>query len=63
MSWEANTWAVKQRMKLPQEQLVLIVLGNCADADAVAFSTWPGRDLEQIEGKGTPVCEPVKVQA
>lgn len=44
MSWEANTWAVKQRMKLPQEQLVLIVLGNCADADAIAFSTWPGRD-------------------
>jgi hypothetical protein len=44
MSWEANVWAVKQRMKLPQEQLVLIVLGNCADPDAVAFSKWPGRD-------------------
>ena len=44
MSWEANIWAIKQRMKLPQEQLVLIVLGNCADPDAVAFSTWPGRD-------------------
>ena len=44
MSWEANIWAIKQRMKLPQEQLVLIVLGNCADPDAVAFSKWPGRD-------------------
>ena len=44
MSWEANTWATKQRMKLPQEQLVLIMLGNCADPDAMAFSTWPGRD-------------------
>ncbi len=22
MSWEANTWATKQRMKLPQEQIV-----------------------------------------
>lgn len=44
MSWEANTWACKQRMKLPQEQLVLLVLGNCADPDAVCFSKWPGRD-------------------
>jgi hypothetical protein len=44
MSWEANIWACKQRMKLPQEQLVLIVLGNCADPDGVAFSKWPGRD-------------------
>jgi hypothetical protein len=44
MSWEANTWACKQRMKLPQEQLVLIVLGNCADPDGTAFVKWPGRD-------------------
>lgn len=44
MSWEANSWACKQRMKLPQEQLVLIVLGNCADPDGVAFSKWPGRE-------------------
>ena len=44
MSWEANSWAMHQKMKLPQEQLVLIVLGNCADADGVAFSTWPNRD-------------------
>jgi hypothetical protein len=44
MSWEANAWASKQRMKLPQEQLVLLVLGNCADPHGVAFAKWPGRD-------------------
>jgi hypothetical protein len=44
MSWEAVTWATKQRMKLPQEQLMLFVLANCADPDGVAFATWPGRD-------------------
>jgi hypothetical protein len=44
MSWEAVTWATKQRMKLPQEQLMLFVLSNCADPDGVAFATWPGRD-------------------
>ena len=44
MSWEAVTWASKQRMKLPQEQLVLLVLANCADPSGVAFAEWPGRE-------------------
>ena len=44
MSWEAVSWANKQRMKLPQEQLVLLVLANCADPEGVAFSQWRGRE-------------------
>ncbi len=44
MSWEAVTWASKQAMKLPQEQLVLLVLANCADPDGVAFSEWRGSE-------------------
>lgn len=44
MSWEAVTWASKQAMKLPQEQLVLLVLANCADPDGVAFSEWRGTE-------------------
>lgn len=44
MSWEAVAWANRQRMRLPQEQLVLLVLANCADPEGVAFSQWRGRD-------------------
>jgi hypothetical protein len=44
MSWEAVTWANKQRMKSPQEQLVLLMLANCADPGGVAFAQWKGRD-------------------
>ena len=44
MSWEAVTWASKQAMKLPQEQLVLLVVANCADPDGVAFSEWRGSE-------------------
>lgn len=44
MSWEAVTWASKQRMKLPHEQLILLVLANCADPDGVAFTQWRGRE-------------------
>src|SRR5258708_5411031 len=44
MSWEAVTWASKQRMKLPHEQLILLVLANCADPSGVAFAEWPGRE-------------------
>lgn len=40
MSWEALNWASRQRMKLPQEQLVLLVLANCADPSGVAFAKW-----------------------
>jgi hypothetical protein len=44
MSWEAVTWANKQRLKSPQEQLVLLMLANCADPGGVAFAQWKGRD-------------------
>lgn len=44
MSWEAVSWANRQKLKLPQEQLVLLVLANCADPDGVAFARWRGRD-------------------
>lgn len=44
MSWEAVTWASKQRMKLPHEQLILLVLANCADPNGEAFAKWPGRE-------------------
>ncbi|MBR0871182.1 hypothetical protein JQ633_12495 [Bradyrhizobium tropiciagri] len=44
MSWEAVTWASRQRMKLPHEQLILLVLANCADPSGVAFAEWPGRE-------------------
>jgi hypothetical protein len=44
MSWEAVAWANKQRLRLPQEQLVLLVLANCADPDGCAFARWRGRE-------------------
>jgi hypothetical protein len=44
LSWEAVTWATKQRMKSSHEQLVLLVLANAADPDGVAFARWPGRE-------------------
>ena len=44
MSWEAVTWANKQKLKKSYEQIVLLVLANCADPNGEAFSKWPGRD-------------------
>jgi hypothetical protein len=44
MSWEAVAWANRQRLRLPQEQLVLLVLANCADPDGCAFARWRGRE-------------------
>lgn len=44
MSWEAVTWANKQRLKKCYEQAVLLVLANCADPNGEAFVKWPGRD-------------------
>jgi len=44
MSWEAVAWANRQRMRLPQEQLVLLVLANCADPDGCAFARWRGHE-------------------
>lgn len=44
MSWEAVTWANKQRLKKSYEQIVLLVLANCADPNGEAFVKWPGRD-------------------
>ncbi|MGJ5000557.1 hypothetical protein ACQR10_04485 [Bradyrhizobium sp. HKCCYLRH2060] len=31
-------------MKLPHEQLILLVLANCADPEGVAFAQWRGRE-------------------
>lgn len=44
MSWEAVTWANKQRLKKSYEQIVLLVLANAADPNGEAFVKWPGRD-------------------
>lgn len=44
MSWEAVQWANKQRLRLPQEQFVLLMLANCADPEGVAFSWWKRRE-------------------
>lgn len=44
MSWEAVTWASKQKLKKSYEQIVLLVLANCADPNGEAFVKWPGRD-------------------
>lgn len=44
MSWEAVQWANKQRLRLPQEQLVLVLLANAADPEGVAFSWWKSKD-------------------
>lgn len=44
MSWEAVTWANKQKLKKCYEQIVLLVLANCADPNGEAFVKWPGRD-------------------
>lgn len=44
MSWEAVTWANKQKLKKSYEQIVLLVLANCADPNGEAFVKWPGRD-------------------
>jgi hypothetical protein len=44
MSWEAVTWAMKQKLKKSNEQIVLLVLANCADPDGEAFSKWNYRE-------------------
>lgn len=44
MSWEAVTWANRQRLNKCYEQAVLLVLANCADPNGEAFVKWPGRD-------------------
>jgi hypothetical protein len=44
VSWEAVTWASKQKLKKSYEQIVLLVLANCADPNGEAFVKWPGRD-------------------
>lgn len=44
MSWEAVAWANRQKMKKSYEQIVLLVLGNCADKDGEAFAKWPYKD-------------------
>ncbi|MBR1198843.1 hypothetical protein JQ574_22865 [Bradyrhizobium sp. AUGA SZCCT0158] len=44
MSWEAVTWANKQKLKKSYEQIVLLVLANCADPNGEAFVKWPGRE-------------------
>lgn len=44
MSWEAVTWAGNQKLKKSYEQIVLLVLANCADPNGEAFVKWPGRD-------------------
>lgn len=44
MSWEATQWANKQRLRLPQEQLVLLLLANCADPEGVAFGWWKHKE-------------------
>lgn len=44
MSWEAVQWANKQRLRLPQEQLLLLLIANAADPDGVAFRWWRKRE-------------------
>lgn len=44
MSWEAVTWANRQKLKKSYEQIVLLVLANCADPNGEAFVKWPGRE-------------------
>lgn len=44
MSWEAVTWANKQRLRLPQEQLLLLLIANAADPDGMAFRWWRLRE-------------------
>ena len=44
MSWEAVNWASRQKLKKSYEQIVLLVLANCADPNGEAFVKWPGRD-------------------
>jgi hypothetical protein len=44
VSWEAVSWANKQKLKKSFEQIVLLVLANCADPNGEAFAKWPGRE-------------------
>ena len=43
-SWEAVSWAQKQRLRLPQEQLLLLLIANAADPDGIAFRWWRKRE-------------------
>lgn len=44
MSWEAVQWANRQRLRLPQEQLVLLMLANSADPEGMAFTWWKRKE-------------------
>lgn len=44
MSWEAVAWANRQKLKKSYEQIVLLVLANCADPNGEAFAKWPGKE-------------------
>jgi hypothetical protein len=44
VSWEAVAWANRQKLKKSYEQIVLLVLANCADPNGEAFAKWPGRE-------------------
>ncbi len=44
MSWEAVAWANNQKLMKSHEQIILLVLANCADKDGEAFSKWPYKD-------------------
>jgi hypothetical protein len=44
MSWEAVTWANRQKLKKSYEQILLLVLANCADPNGEAFVKWPHRE-------------------
>lgn len=44
MSIESLRWALRQSMKDPGHQLMIVTLGNAADPDGLAFGWWRGRD-------------------
>jgi hypothetical protein len=44
LSIEATNWALKQRLRLPGEQFLLMLIANAADPTGVAFAWWKGRD-------------------
>jgi len=44
MSVEGRTWANKQRLKNPSAQIMLLIIGECADPEGVAFAWWKKHD-------------------
>jgi hypothetical protein len=67
MSWEAVTWANKQKLKKSYEQIVLLVLANCADPNGEAFVKWPGRDhwwiyLSERRGCRSRACSAISTR-